>query len=148
MSPNKRQAITWNNDDRLHTRSLGMNCSDIWIKTHELSLMKIYLKMPGGGVGGWGCTTALAHNTVHMDLQSLLCEEWLGGLSEHDSLKTWHDAKVAVTDGTTGYRCDKLRWRQWRQCCHDGNSFQCCSSCYYLSQCRKISSTILSMPWN
>ena len=45
LSPGRRQAITWANDDLLSVGPLGTNFSEIRIKIHNFSFMKMSLKI-------------------------------------------------------------------------------------------------------
>ena len=64
LSPDRRQAIIWNNAAILLIAPLGTNSNDIRIKIQNSSFMKVHLKgssakrrpfcQRGVGVGGWG----------------------------------------------------------------------------------------------
>ena len=48
LSPGRRQAITWTNDEILLIGSLGTNFSQILIKIYTFSFKKMHWKMPSG----------------------------------------------------------------------------------------------------
>ena len=115
LSPVRRQAFTWINDNSLPIGPLGRNFSEIQIKIQNFSFMKMHLKMSsakwrplcrgGGGVGV---------------VESTLCLQWKCCITWQPHSYILHRSTTESTKYTTKLRYKIIRIRQLTLWCQAG----------------------------
>ena len=86
LSPLQRQAITWTNADLLLVGPLETNFSEIWIKIHVFSFIKIHTFEDGGqfvrGGGGGG----VKNNMFFYKISNYIPDKWWKLIANHSWL--------------------------------------------------------------